>query len=113
LEVGALDFTLDSVISQYGEDGWFHPIAYRFHKFSAAEINYGIHDKELLAIIDAFEEWHHLLEGAQYTTTVYKDHKNLKYFMSARVLNWRQARWSMSLSQFDFVITYHPGNQGC
>jgi hypothetical protein len=25
-------------------------------------INYEIHDKELLAIIDAFEEWHHLLE---------------------------------------------------
>jgi hypothetical protein len=30
--------------------------------------------------------------------------------MSARVLNQRQAKWSMSLSQFDFVITYRPGN---
>ena len=31
--------------------------------------------------------------------------------MSARVLNRRQARWSMSLSRFDFKITYRPGSQ--
>jgi hypothetical protein len=40
-----------------------------------------------LFIIDAFEEWRHLLEGAQHTITVYTDNKNLEYFMSARVLN--------------------------
>jgi hypothetical protein len=28
------------------------------------EINYEIHDKEFLAIMDAFEEWRHLLERA-------------------------------------------------
>jgi hypothetical protein len=30
--------------------------------------------------------------------------------MSARVLNRRQARWSMLLFRFDFVITYQLGN---
>jgi hypothetical protein len=30
----------------------------------AAEINYEIHDKELLAIVDSFQEWCHLLEDA-------------------------------------------------
>ena len=34
-----------------------------------------------------FEEWHQLLERAQHTTTVYTDHKNLEYFISAQVLN--------------------------
>ena len=29
--------------------------------------------------------------------------------MTARVLNRRQAQWNMSLSRFDFVITYWPG----
>jgi hypothetical protein len=47
---------LGTVLSQYGEDGQLHPIAYRFHKFSTVKINYEIYDKELLAIIDAFEE---------------------------------------------------------
>jgi len=31
--------------------------------------------------------------------------------MSSRVLNRRQARWNMSLSRFDFVITYWPTKQ--
>ena len=43
--------------------------------------------------------------------TVYTDHKNLEYFMSARVLNRRHARWSISLSRFNFVITYRPGSK--
>jgi hypothetical protein len=101
---------LGSVIFQYGKDERLHLIAYRSCKFFAAEINYEIYDKELLAIIDAFEEWYHLLEEAQHTTTVYTDHKNLEYFISIRVLNQRQVRWNMSLSRFDSVIIYQPGN---
>jgi hypothetical protein len=31
--------------------------------------------------------------------------------MSAKVLNRRQARWSISLSRFNFVITYRPGSK--
>jgi hypothetical protein len=31
--------------------------------------------------------------------------------MSAKVLNRRQAHWSMSLSRFNFVITYRPGSK--
>ena len=94
-----------------GEDNKLHPVAFYSRKFSAAEINYEIHDKELLAIVDSFQEWRHFLEGAAYPVTVYTDHKNLEYFMSARVLNRRQARWNMSLSRFDFIITYRPGKQ--
>jgi hypothetical protein len=41
---------------------------------------------------------------------VYTNHKNLEYFMSARILNQRQGRWSIPLSRFDFVITYRLGN---
>jgi hypothetical protein len=40
---------LGSVFSQYGEDGRLHPIAYRSRRFFVAEINYEIHDKELMA----------------------------------------------------------------
>jgi hypothetical protein len=57
-----------------------------------------IHDKELLAIVDSFQEWRHLLEGTSYSVTVYTDHKNHEYFMIACVLNRRQARWNISLS---------------
>jgi hypothetical protein len=45
--------------------------------FSLVEINYEIHDKEFLGIMDAFEEWRHLFEGVQHETIAYLDHKNL------------------------------------
>jgi hypothetical protein len=92
LETDASDFALGSILFQYGEDGRLHPIAYRSCKFSVAKINFKIHDKELLAIIDTFEEWCYFLEGAQHTTTVYTDHKNLEYFIRAHILNKKQAR---------------------
>jgi hypothetical protein len=111
LETDASYYALRAILSQYGDDGHLHPVAFYSRKFTAPEINYEIHDKELLAIVAFFEVWCHFLEGAQYQIIVYTDHKNLEYFMSAKVLNGRQARWNMSLSRFDFVITYRPGNQ--
>lgn len=31
--------------------------------FITMEINYEIYDKELFAMVDSFQKWHHLLEG--------------------------------------------------
>jgi hypothetical protein len=56
-------FALGVVLSQPGENNLLHPIGFHSRKFSHININYEIHDKELLAIVDAFEEWRHLLEG--------------------------------------------------
>jgi hypothetical protein len=99
------------VLSQEGEKGRLHLIAFYSRKFSAAEINYKIHDKELLAIVDSFQEWRHLFKGASHQVMMYSDHKNLESFITTRVLNHCQAHWNMSLSRFDFVITYQPRKQ--
>jgi hypothetical protein len=37
------------------------------------------------------------------------DHKNLKYFMTAKKLNRRQACWSLLLARFDFLMHHWPG----
>jgi len=72
------------------------------------EQNYEIHDKEMLAIVRALEEWRHFVEGAEHRCEIWTDHKNLQYFMTAKKLNWRQARWSLLLARFDFVMHHHP-----
>jgi len=79
------------------------------HDISPVERNYKIYDKEMLAIIRALEEWRHFLEGACHPVEIWTDHKNLEYFMTARKLNRRQARWSLYLARFDFKLTHHPG----
>lgn len=73
------------------------------------EWNYTIHDKELLAIIRALEEWSQYLKGAQYPVTILTDHRNLEYFQTAKKLNRRQARWSLILAEFEYTLEHRPG----
>ena len=52
-----------------------------------AEQNYDIHDKELLAIMDAFKVWRHYLQGAKHEVLVIIDYKNLITFTMNKALN--------------------------
>ena len=61
-----------------------------------AERNYDIHNKELLSIMRALEEWRHLVEGSG-EIHILTDHKNLAYFNKSQKLNRRQARWMLEL----------------
>jgi hypothetical protein len=87
-----------------------HPVAYHSRKFKPAEINYDIHDKEMLAIVVAFKEWEHMLKSVAGEITVYTDHKNLEYFATTKVLTRRQARWVEHLAEFNFKVVYRPGD---
>ncbi|KAF8749894.1 Encoded by [Rhizoctonia solani] len=57
LETDASGAAMGAVLSQRKEDGCLHPVAFMSASFSPAELNYDTHDKELLAIICAFEHW--------------------------------------------------------
>jgi len=56
LETDASDFALGVVLSQLCEDEKWHYVAFHSRKFSLAEINYDVHDKEMAAIVAAFKE---------------------------------------------------------
>ena len=112
IETDASDHVSAGVHSQLDNAGVLRPVAFFSKKHSPAEVNYEIYDKELLAVILAFQEWRQELEGARHPITVYSDHKNLQYFMTTKNLNRRQARWAEYLSRFDFKIHFRPGKQG-
>ena len=65
VEVDSSDTVQGGCLSQYGSDGLLHPIAFFSRKLVSAECNYEIYDKELLAIIRAFEHWRLKLEGTE------------------------------------------------
>jgi len=98
VETNALDYALTAILSIMTKDNEIHPIAFHSQTFSAPELNYDVHDKELLAIFEAFKIWRHYLEGSASPIDVVTDHKNLKYFSTTKVLTCRQARWSKYLS---------------
>jgi len=76
------------LLQQSPEDDKWHPVSFYSKLLNDVERNYEIHDKEMLAIIRALEEWHHFLEGSQHKFEIWTDHKNLEYFMTAKKLNW-------------------------
>ena len=47
-------------------------IGYASSKFKAAEKNYSVHEKELLGVLLAVQQWNCFLEGSKFT--VYTDH---------------------------------------
>jgi len=111
IEANSSDFASGAVLSQQlpGEEKW-HPVAFYSKSLSPVERNYEIHDKEMLAIIRALEEWRHFLKGARHPVEIWMDHKNLEYFMTAKKLNHRQAWWSLYLARFDFKLVHCPGH---
>ena len=94
IETDASDDVVACVVSQkhYINDKVTQkPIAYFSKKMSPTKRNYDIYDKELLAIIKAFEEYRPKL--ASYNddmpVKVLTNYKNLEYFMTTKRLNSR------------------------
>ncbi len=106
LEMNASDKAIEACISQSDDKRRLHLIAFHNRKLTDAELNYEIHDKKLLVIVDSFKQWRVYLKEFRHQIQVYTDHKNLLYFMITKVLNWRQIRWLKELLSYNFQIQY-------
>jgi hypothetical protein len=106
VETDTSDYALVAILSIVDSDREVHPMAFLSRNFSPAELNYDIHDKELLAIFEAFKSWRHYLEGVGTLIDIMTDHKNLEYFSIMKLLTRRQAHWSEYLSTFNMVICF-------
>jgi len=103
VETVASNYPLGCILSQFHRKR-LHPVAFHSRKLSPPERNYDIHDRELLAILLAFIEWKHYLEGTEKPITVYTDHQNVQYFLTTKAWTHRQIRWAQKLSGFNFKI---------
>jgi RNase H-like domain found in reverse transcriptase/Reverse transcriptase (RNA-dependent DNA polymerase) len=86
LETDASDYAIATILSQVDENNKIHPVTFRSHSMQHTELNYDIHDKELLTVFDAFCAWSAYLKGTAHTILVITDHKNLEYFTSTKLL---------------------------
>jgi len=109
VEADASDYATGGVLSTKYENGKWRPVAFISKSLNTTERNYEIHDKEMLAVIRYLEAWRHYLEGVKLKFEIWTDHKNLQYFMTSQKLNYRQARWTLYLSQFNFTLKHVPG----
>ena len=56
VEPDVSNYVSAGILSQYGMDEVLHPVAYFSKKHSLADCNYEMYDKQLMAIVRAFEE---------------------------------------------------------
>lgn len=106
-ETDASDLALGACASQEREGKW-HPIAYYSRKFSGPEERYDVHDKELLAVIEALRHWRIYAESCS-DLVIFTDHKNLLTFTTTKALQRRHTRWCEEIGQYKFRIVYTPG----
>ena len=109
VKINASNGVIASVLSQQDLQSQLqHLIAYFSKTMQLAQLNYDIYNKEILAIILAFEQQRAKLEGIQTNDPflVYSDYRALKYFITTKKLLARQARWAEYLSRFHFKLIY-------
>ena len=80
MEVDASEAGVGAVLSQRsGTPPNLRPCAFFSRKLSPVERNYGVGDRELLAVVKALKVWKHWLMGAKHSFLICTDHRNLEY----------------------------------
>jgi hypothetical protein len=87
------------------QNGWV--IAYALRQLRKHEVNYPMHDLDLVAVVHALKIWrHYLLENVY---NIFTDHKSLKYIFTQSELTLRQRRWLELIKDYNLNVHYHPG----
>jgi len=108
VRVDASGFAVGATLSQDHGRG-LQPVAFMSHKMNAAQINYPVHEQELLAMMYALAEWRHHLHGQRFTAIT--DHHSLTFLKTQPNLSKRQIRWAHELAEYDFDIVYAAGKK--
>nr|GEZ19048.1 DNA-directed DNA polymerase [Tanacetum cinerariifolium] len=97
----ASDYAIGAVLGQRIEKH-FRPIHYASKTMNQAEANYTTTEKEMLAVVYAFEKFRSYL--IMNKSIVYTDHSTLKYLFSKKDVKARLLRWILLLQEFDFKV---------
>ena len=89
IEIDVNKIALGAILNLLNKRNQLYPVTFYTRKFTILKLNYDIYDKELLVIVDSFKVQKVYLKGFKYKMKIYIDYKNLKSFISTKVLNQR------------------------
>ncbi|GKF14135.1 putative nucleotidyltransferase, ribonuclease H [Tanacetum coccineum] len=102
----ASDYAVGAVLGQKSGK-YFQPIYYASKTMTEAQENYTTTEKELLAVVFAFDKFRQYLILSK--TFVYTDHSALRYLFSKQDAKHRLIRWVLLLQEFDIEIRDKKG----
>jgi transposase InsO family protein len=98
---------IGAVLTQQGDDGYFHPVFFLSKGLSPAERNYAITDLEALAVVHALKRLHHLVYGVE--LVVKTDHQALVSLFNRTGISGRILRWAIEIQLYKVRIEYVKG----
>nr|GEV96845.1 reverse transcriptase domain-containing protein [Tanacetum cinerariifolium] len=104
----ASDYVIGAILGQR-KSKHFQPIYYASKTMTEAQIHYTTTEKEMLAVVYAFEKfWPYLVLSK---SIVYTDHSALKYFLNKQDAKPRLLQWVHILQEFDITILDKKGSE--
>ncbi|GJW17632.1 reverse transcriptase domain-containing protein [Tanacetum coccineum] len=100
------DFAIGAVLGQR-KNKHFQPIHYASKTMTEAQAHYTTTEKELLAVVYAFEKFRSYLVLSK--SIVYTDHSAIKYLFTKKDAKPRLMRWILLLQEFDVIIRDKKG----
>lgn len=74
-----------------------------------AELNYTVHERELLALVSIITKHSYWLMGTKFR--IFTDHQTLVRLNKQEVLSRREARWVLTLQDYDMMVVYISGEE--
>nr|GEY96714.1 reverse transcriptase domain-containing protein [Tanacetum cinerariifolium] len=97
----ASDFAIGAILGQR-QDKHFRPIHYASKTMTEAESNYTTTEKEMLAVVYAFDKFRSY--QIMNKSIVYTDHSALKYLFAKKDSKARLLQWVLHLQEFTFKV---------
>jgi hypothetical protein len=108
LHTDASGYAVGAVLCQVDEENKEYVVAYASKLLHKAELNYGISEKECLAVVFGIRNFRVYLLGTKFE--VITDHSALVWLMNLKDPNGRLARWAIYLQSYDFEIIHRKGS---
>ncbi|GMF56288.1 unnamed protein product [Phytophthora fragariaefolia] len=106
----ASDFAIGCALLQADAEGRERLVSFQSRQLKAAEKNYPVHDKELLAMKYALDKFRVHLLGQKHFV-IYTDHASLRTATPSPHLSQRMAWWLLFFAEYNFTVEYKPGKQ--
>jgi hypothetical protein len=111
VETDASDYAVGAVLLQHGDNVCLHPVSFESCELNSSQRKYPAQERELLAILHAWQKWSLYLHGAVATTVVYTDHSLLQCLANQKMPSPRLCRWIDEFSKMDILVKYKKGSE--